>query len=321
MLSGIGPKEHLQQLGIPVLADLPVGEFHQNHPSMNVNFLIKDEYQHMVRTGDPDMTVDRLYEYYMNGSGDLGKFYNSVTYMSTRNNPDHDWPNVAMEAACLRFPNNLDEFSLYKFGGGRREWDVYYKNFYRKNYFFSQVLLQIPRSFGYIRLLSKDPFVYPEINPQFLKHPKDFDDFLEITKFLFYFYERSSIARYLEPHKPIPGCRFCVNQRHVFECESYIRCYIKQKTYTGYHPTGTCRMGDESRPDTVVDPRLRVKGIKGLRVCDASIMPLVTNGNTNAPALMIGEKCADLVKEDNRLMPQIFNAVPYKNLLAQMRKR
>ena len=314
MLSGIGPREHLQQLGIPVLADLPVGIHHQNHPGMNVNFLIKDEYQHLVRTGDPDMTVDRLYEYYVNNSGDLTKYYNSVTYVSTPNNADPNWPNVDMESAVLRFPRNLDEFGPYQLGARRREWDIYYKNFYRKNFIFGQVLLQIPRSFGYLRLVSNNPFVYPEFSPEFLTHPKDFEDFVEITKFLFYFYERSSIAHYLERHKPIPGCQFCPNQRYVYECDSYISCYIKQLTYTGYHPVGTCRMGDPNRPDTVLDPRLRVKGFKGLRVCDASIMPLVTNGNTNAPALMIGEKCADLVKEDNRLIPHILKGVSHEYL-------
>ena len=302
MLSGIGPRQQLESFGIPVLADLPVGEHHQNHPGMNINFLIKDKYQDLVMSGDPDMTVNKLYEYYVNNSGELTEYYNSLTYLSTHNNPDTNWPNVEMEAALLRFPPNLDEFGPYQLGARRSEWDVYYKDFYRKNYVFTQVLLQIPRSFGYVRLVSSNPFVYPEINPRFLTNPTDFQEFLEMTKFLFYFYERSSFAPYLEPHRPIPGCKFCPNQRYVYECDSYISCYIKQLTYTGYHPVGTCRMGAHKRPDTVVDPRLRVKGFKGLRVCDASIMPLVTNGNTNAPSMMIGEKCADMVKEDNRLM-------------------
>lgn len=104
------------------------------------------------------------------------------------------------------------------------------------------------------------------------------------------------------PHKPIPGCHLCPDKKYAYECEPYIRCVIIQMVYTGYHPVGTCRMGDPRRKDTVLDPRLKVKGVERLRVCDASIMPIVTNGNTNAPSMMIGEKCADLIKQDHQII-------------------
>jgi choline dehydrogenase len=148
-------------------------------------------------------------------------------------------------------------------------------------------------------ILSTDPFVYPVINSRFLSDPQDFEDMVDITKWALYVFERSSIAPYVRPHKPIPGCKFCAGQRFAHKCDAYIRCLIRQVTYTGYHLVGSCRMGAAHRRDTVVDHRLRVKGVDGLRVCDASVMPTVTNGNTNASVIMIGEKCADLVKEDN----------------------
>lgn len=91
----------------------------------------------------------------------------------------------------------------------------------------------------------------------------------------------------------IPGCR-----KFPFGTDEYWECAIRHITMTIYHPVGTCKMGPAHDPDAVVDPRLRVHGMKGLRVIDGSIMPTIISGNTNAPVIMIGEKGADLVKED-----------------------
>ena len=99
--------------------------------------------------------------------------------------------------------------------------------------------------------------------------------------------------------EPIPGCRLCLD-RPVYECDSYIRCYIREIGIKQNHPCGTCRMGAHERPDTVVDHRLRVKYLSKLRVCDASVIPRIPNSNTNSIALMIAEKCSHLISEDNR---------------------
>jgi choline dehydrogenase len=92
---------------------------------------------------------------------------------------------------------------------------------------------------------------------------------------------------------PVPGC-----QSFVFNSDEYWRCAIKHLTFSIYHVSGTCKMGPVSDQEAVVDPRLRVHGINGLRVIDASIIPLIPTAHTNAPTIMIAEKGADLIKED-----------------------
>ena len=302
MLSGIGPADHLKQMGIQVRADLPVGQNLQNHVTSIVHYLLKDQYQDLVRYGDPELTVDRLYEFYTKHSGELTKIYAGITYFSTQSNAQTDWPNGAFQQRAQKFANTLDDYRLFRFGERRNEWDLYFQDFYGKNYLAFEPFFQRPRSHGFIRLQSSNPFAYPLIDPKFLTDRQDFEDFVDIIKFVFYVAERSSIAAYLVPHQPIPGCQLCANTSFVYECDSYIRCFIIQFSFTGYHPMGTCRMGDPRKPDIVVDPRLRVKGFNRLRVCDASIMPSLPNGNINAASIMIGEKCADLIKEDNKCL-------------------
>ena len=298
MLSGIGPADHLNQMGIGVRADLPVGNYLKNHVVTSIDLLLKDKYQDLVVWGDSDLTVDRLYEYYTNHSGILTQHYLHNTYFSTRSNTDKEWPNGCYQTMAQRMGQSLNDLRLWRFGQRRHQWDLYFKDFYGKNTLSSEPFLQRPRSYGFVRLQSSNPFVYPIIDPKFLSDPQDLEDFVDIVKFTFYVYERSSIARYFVPLKPIPGCHFCPNTQYIYECDSYIRCYIIQFSFTGYHPVGTCRMGDSRRTDTVVDPQLRVKSFGALRVCDASVMPSLTNGNTYAPTLMIGEKCADIIKMD-----------------------
>ncbi|CAL1262821.1 unnamed protein product [Larinioides sclopetarius] len=96
-----------------------------------------------------------------------------------------------------------------------------------------------------------------------------------------------------KPFKTVfPGCeQFYGNE------DSYFTCIARAAVVTIYHPVGTAKMGDPRDPTTVVDHRLRVKGIKGLRIVDASVMPTITSGNTNVPTIMIAEKAADIIKE------------------------
>jgi len=141
-----------------------------------------------------------------------------------------------------------------------------------------------PKSRGTLRLASKDPAAAPLIDPHLLEHPDDIKPLIRALRIAraafasepFAGYEGTEVA-------PGPDC----------QTDEQFDAYIRETGYTVHHPVGTCRMGSDK--DAVVDPQLRVNGIKGLRVADASVMPSVIGGNTNAPCVMIGERAADFV--------------------------
>ncbi|RXM39398.1 choline dehydrogenase [Chryseobacterium sp. CH21] len=146
-----------------------------------------------------------------------------------------------------------------------------------------------PASKGYIKLTSSDPAVSPEINPMYLSEESDLEAL----------YQCVEICREMGKTEAMKEW----NDGEIYPGEGKTKeeviDYIKQSCSTYHHMTGTCKMGTDSQ--SVVDPRLKVYGIKGLRVADASIMPDVVSGNTNAPTIMIGEKAADMIKEDHHL--------------------
>ena len=140
--------------------------------------------------------------------------------------------------------------------------------------------------------------MFPIIEPNYLQHPSDRTALVNAVSYTYYLVEKTSFSKYayVNPN-PIPGCSYCTD-RPIYECISYIECSIREYANTQLHPVGTVRMGDPSRWDVVVDPRLRVKGINNLRVIDSSIYDECINTNTNAASLLVGEKGAQMVYED-----------------------
>jgi choline dehydrogenase-like flavoprotein len=140
-----------------------------------------------------------------------------------------------------------------------------------------------PKSRGEMRLTSADPTVAPHIDPNFLGDPAD----------------RALLLEGIERVRAVAaGMKGIVDgELHPgpeFQARDAIAAELPNRIHTVYHPVGTCRMGVDER--AVVDPELRVRGIEALRVADASIMPSITGGNTNAPSMMIGERCAELMR-------------------------
>jgi choline dehydrogenase len=146
-----------------------------------------------------------------------------------------------------------------------------------------------PESVGSVELASADPRADPIIDPQYLTAEPDLRVLREGIK-------RAREIAQAAPFDPIRG-------REVWPGEDVrtdeaIEAHVRETAHTVYHPVGTCKMGPADDEQAVVDPQLRVHGVRGLRVADASIMPEITSGNTNAPAIAIGERVADFVGRD-----------------------
>lgn len=152
-----------------------------------------------------------------------------------------------------------------------------------------------PKSRGEVKLRSKNPLDYPLLYHNYLTHPHDVNVLREGVKAAIAYGSTQALKRF--------GSRFYEKQTQVPKCkhlppytDEYWNCFIRQYTLSIYHYSCTAKMGPQQDPYAVVDPHLRVYGVSGLRVVDASVMPTVPNGNINAPTIMVGEKAADLVK-------------------------
>jgi choline dehydrogenase len=269
MLSGIGPAEHLRQHGIEVIADLPgVGAGLQEHPLVPTIFRSKQPLK--LRA---DIRADRIalsaLRWMLAGEGLLAtQPLSAVAYY--RSQPDLVRPDL--EFALL--PTSLD--AKVWFPGIRKP---------------SEDLLTVynialrPQSRGAVRLRSANPYDAPSIQFNLLGAESD----LELLRFAIEWTRDLVLSPPLRDFvgaETLPG-------RHVTD-PAHVREFIRSAVVTAQHAACTCRMGTDAQ--SVVDPRLRVHGLEGLRIADASIMPTLIVGHTNATSIMIGERAADFVR-------------------------
>lgn len=267
-LSGVGPAPLLQSYGIPVVADMPgVGEGLNDHYAGRIILRCREQ-----------ITLNDA----VRGWG--GKIKTVLRYAVSR----RGYLTVsAISAGCFirahplsETPDSQCSMALYSgdsIGG--------------KLHAFPGVTgictLLRPESRGYVRIKSADPYQAPAISPNYLATARDRETIVAGVKALRRIFQAPAMARYIADEiEPGAAC----------DSDDALLDFIRRRGSTTYHPVSTCRMGQDAL--AVTDERLRVRGLSGLRVVDASIMPAVVSGNTNAATIMIGEKGADMMLAD-----------------------
>ncbi|XP_069669823.1 glucose dehydrogenase [FAD, quinone]-like [Periplaneta americana] len=300
MLSGIGKEEHLGELGIkPVIQSLNVGENLQDHFMFPGSlFKIKSSIRKFTNLSFPDSA----YEYITRRTGELSGigcatfsgFINSKSYLgkSTENtSPDIQFHCLGIPAKHSRGAQKIADLLGYP-----EKVTKSLQSFAQKSHV-SLIIPTVsqPKSRGRILLKSIYPEDAPVINPGYLSHPDDMDTIIAGIQFTLDLMNTSTM-RALESEQRKLDIEACKDLE--WKSRQYWECAVREIGTTVYHPVGTCKMGPASDPDAVVDPHLKVHGIRGLRVADASIMPKIITGNTNAACIMIGEKAADMIRTE-----------------------
>ena len=265
MLSGIGDAATLKRHGIEVVHDLPgVGQHLQDHPDFIFAYRSEDNNLLGLSLKGGMHMLGQIRRYRRERRGMItSNFAEGGGFLKTR--PELEAPNIQLHFVIALVDNHA-------------------RTLHAGHGFSCHVCLLQPKSSGSVTLKDANPDSEPVIDPGFLSHPDDIEELVEGYKMTDKLMKAPSLARFATGDL-VTG--------HV-SSDDNIRAILRERVDTVYHPVGTCRMGTDS--DAVVDPSLKVHGIEGLRVVDASIMPNIVRGNTNAPTVMIAEKAVDMIR-------------------------
>ncbi|NNE85278.1 MAG: choline dehydrogenase, partial [Alphaproteobacteria bacterium] len=267
-LSGVGPAQHLRAHGIEIVADHPgVGDNLQDHFNIRLVYRCRKPLTLNDALNNPLRGALELARYAFRRDGYLAMGA-SVAAGFLRTDPAVATPDI--QASITLFSADKIGEKLHPFSG-----------------FSSIVRLLRPESRGTIMIKSADPFEAPAIQPNFLHRLRDGETLVKGCQLMRQIMATRPLADYVESeYAPGPDV---ASDADMLE-------FLRNSGATSFHPVSTCRMGTD--PEAVVDPRLKVHGMEGLRVVDASVMPTIVSGNTNAPTIMIAEKAADMILED-----------------------
>ena len=282
MLSGIGPAAHLAEHGIPVVADRPgTGQNLQDHLELYVQ----------QRSVKPITLNSKL--------GIFSKALIGAEWLFLRSGPGTS--NHFEAAAFVRSAPGIDYPDIqYHFLPAAVRYDG--KAAARGHGFQAHVGPMRSKSRGSVTLRSADPADMPRILFNYMSHPDDWAEFRHCIRLTREIFAQDAFAAF-RGDELSPGADRTTDE----ELDDYIREHVE----SAFHPCGTCRMGRPDDPMSVIDPECRVIGVEALRVVDSSIFPRITNGNLNAPSIMVGEKASDLILGKTPLAPE--NLEPWIN--------
>ena len=299
LLSGIGPANHLKEAGIRVVQDLPVGQNLQDHLMLPITYLAPNMslYSGFTFSKPIGESFKSRIKYLLFQDGMIaGAPVEASLFVKTDLATENEGPDLQiLYLGATITQRNVEDFGLILdlakiYHGGHVEDE----DGHASGFVFYPCGLH-PKSRGSIKLNVKKPETTPLISPNYLNHPDDVEVFVRgvqiVQKIL-----NTSIYNNISLHclaldapSPFPK-----------DSNDFWRWYTRQIASTVYHPVGTCRMGGKEDKEAVVDPQLRVRGVENLRVVDASVIPEIISGNTNAPVIMIAEKASDLIKGDHK---------------------
>ncbi|MBR8561908.1 alanine-phosphoribitol ligase, partial [Acinetobacter baumannii] len=266
LLSGLGPKEDLKEHGIPVVKDLPnVGQNYQDHIEMSLIYKLKGAFSYDKYKKLQWQAVAGLQFLLFNAGPATSNIIETGAFW---------WSSQG---------KTLPDLQLFFLAGAGIEEGK--DGVPGGNGCTISITQTRPESVGYIKLQSSDPYKQPLIVPNYITSPNDLKTLADGAKLVQDIMSQEAFKDYVEashvPEKPL-------------KTQEDFENFVRKEAYPGLHPCGTCRIG-EDETTSVVDPELKVHGVEGLRVADASVMPNVISGNLNAVTIMIGEKAADLI--------------------------
>ncbi|XP_060524438.1 glucose dehydrogenase [FAD, quinone]-like [Cylas formicarius] len=299
LLSGVGPREDLERLDIPVISDLKVGYNFQDHMAMStIPFLVNES----VTVSDISVQnpID-IYNFLFRGKGPytIPGGAEALAFVRTKYASPHlkDYPDIELVLGAGGL--NGDVFGGFRalLGIPQSTFKKVYAPLIGKPSFSIAPVLLTPKSRGRVRLKDANPFHRPLIDPNYFAEPQDVATMVEGIKMAVSIAQTERFKRYAVKMNtiPFPGC-----EQLTFGSDEYWACSVRHLSTTLGHHVGTCKMGPPTDQYAVVDNELKVYGVRGLRVVDGSIMPNVVAGHTNAVIFMIGEKAAAMIKNQWR---------------------